>query len=239
MGFSSVIGASSVIRPGVCTSTTRPSSPYDGQVIYETDTDRVLVFNGTSWVFSATGAANPVGSVTDIPTSVTANGAGSSATIGANGTVTFALCTSLNINGCFSSTYTNYVLVLNKNSASGTAEIRFRYRAAGTDNSTASSYTNQIGRTNSTTVSAQRDVLDYGHLGVSGGARQFTTAYIYNPFVSGETFMKGLHTNGTSTSLWDESQSTHHNQTASYDGITLYLSTGTFGGTVNIYGLVS
>ena len=50
MGFSSVIGASSVIRPGVCTSTTRPSSPYDGQVIYETDTDATKVWNGSSWV---------------------------------------------------------------------------------------------------------------------------------------------------------------------------------------------
>ena len=50
MGFSSIIGASSVIRPGVCTSTTRPSSPYDGQVIYETDTDATKVWNGASWV---------------------------------------------------------------------------------------------------------------------------------------------------------------------------------------------
>jgi hypothetical protein len=50
MAFSSVVGASSVIRPGVCTSTTRPSSPYDGQVIYETDTDLVKAWNGSTWV---------------------------------------------------------------------------------------------------------------------------------------------------------------------------------------------
>lgn len=50
MAFSSVIGASSVIRPGVCTSATRPASPYDGQVIYETDTDLVKAYNGSSWV---------------------------------------------------------------------------------------------------------------------------------------------------------------------------------------------
>jgi hypothetical protein len=49
MAFSSVVGASSVIRPGVCTSTTRPSSPYDGQVIYETDTNQVRAFNGSVW----------------------------------------------------------------------------------------------------------------------------------------------------------------------------------------------
>lgn len=33
----------------VCTSTTRPTSPVDGQFIYETDTDRLLVWNGTNW----------------------------------------------------------------------------------------------------------------------------------------------------------------------------------------------
>lgn len=49
MPLSSVVGAQSIIRPGVCTSSTRPASPYDGQVIYETDTNLVRVWNGTAW----------------------------------------------------------------------------------------------------------------------------------------------------------------------------------------------
>lgn len=35
--------------PVVATSTTRPASPFEGMVIYETDTDRVLWFDGTNW----------------------------------------------------------------------------------------------------------------------------------------------------------------------------------------------
>lgn len=50
---------SSGIRSGVCTSTTRPSAPYDGQMIYETDTDTVRVWNGSTW--QAIGGT-PVGS---------------------------------------------------------------------------------------------------------------------------------------------------------------------------------
>lgn len=50
MPLSSVIGASSILRPGVCTSTTRPASPFEGQTIYETDTDLVRSWNGSSWV---------------------------------------------------------------------------------------------------------------------------------------------------------------------------------------------
>jgi len=37
------------IRTGVCTSSTRPTAPYEGQMIYETDTDMVAIWNGTAW----------------------------------------------------------------------------------------------------------------------------------------------------------------------------------------------
>ena len=49
MGISQQIGASSLSKPGVCTSSTRPATPYEGQMIYETDTDKVLVYNGSAW----------------------------------------------------------------------------------------------------------------------------------------------------------------------------------------------
>jgi hypothetical protein len=49
MPLSSVVGAQSIVKPGVCTSSTRPASPYEGQMIYETDTDKVLVYNGSAW----------------------------------------------------------------------------------------------------------------------------------------------------------------------------------------------
>jgi hypothetical protein len=49
MPLSTVLGAQSLIKPGVCTSSTRPASPYDGQVIYETDTNKTLAFNGSAW----------------------------------------------------------------------------------------------------------------------------------------------------------------------------------------------
>ncbi len=42
------------LRPGVCTSTTRPTSPYTGMIIYETDTGQMLVWSGSSW-----GSLNP------------------------------------------------------------------------------------------------------------------------------------------------------------------------------------
>lgn len=50
MGITQQIGASSLIKPGVIDNTAaRPASPYEGQVIYQKDTDAVLVYNGTAW----------------------------------------------------------------------------------------------------------------------------------------------------------------------------------------------
>ena len=37
------------LRPGVCTSLSRPTAPYEGQVIYETDTDLLQIWNGSAW----------------------------------------------------------------------------------------------------------------------------------------------------------------------------------------------
>ena len=53
MGVSAAQGSAG-LKPGVCTSTTRPSNPYEGQHIYETDTDIEYVWSGTAWVVTYT-----------------------------------------------------------------------------------------------------------------------------------------------------------------------------------------
>lgn len=74
MGLSQQIGASSLSKPGVCTSSTRPATPYEGQMIYETDTDKVLVWNGSAWYANWNTAWGLVGSAytTTSDTSITA-----------------------------------------------------------------------------------------------------------------------------------------------------------------------
>lgn len=37
------------IGANVCTSITRPASPYTGQLILETDTNNAYIWNGSSW----------------------------------------------------------------------------------------------------------------------------------------------------------------------------------------------
>ena len=45
----------------VCTSTTRPGTPDTGTMIYETDTAKLLIYNGTAWVDVYPPAAVPTG----------------------------------------------------------------------------------------------------------------------------------------------------------------------------------
>lgn len=49
MGLSNYLPSSRLIQPGVCTSSTRPASPFEGQAIYETDTDKFLIYDGSAW----------------------------------------------------------------------------------------------------------------------------------------------------------------------------------------------
>lgn len=53
MPLSTVLGAQSLIKPGVCTTATRPASPYEGQAIYDTDVATTLVWDGSAWIGGA------------------------------------------------------------------------------------------------------------------------------------------------------------------------------------------
>lgn len=59
MPLSTVLGAQSVVKPGVCTTATRPASPFQGQMIYDTTVAQTLVWNGSAWI----GAAGKIGQV--------------------------------------------------------------------------------------------------------------------------------------------------------------------------------
>lgn len=55
--------ASSLSATTICTSSTRPASPVEGQTIYETDTKKVYVYDGSAWKQIATEGAPIPGSV--------------------------------------------------------------------------------------------------------------------------------------------------------------------------------
>ena len=90
------------LRPGVCTSSNRPATPFEGQMIYETDTDLTYVYGGSAWQQVAGGTAVGNSGLVYVTTATATSG------------------TSINLTSVFSSTYDNYrVLVSSYRAGSG------------------------------------------------------------------------------------------------------------------------
>jgi hypothetical protein len=71
MPITNYLPSSRLIQPGVCTSTTRPATPFEGQAIFETDTDKVLYWSGTAWYPAWNTPWGHIASTTSISNTVT------------------------------------------------------------------------------------------------------------------------------------------------------------------------
>jgi hypothetical protein len=111
------------LRPGVCTSTTRPTAPYEGQMIYETDTDLTYVWGGSAWQQVSGGTA--VGNSGLVYVGQTTAGSG---------------VTTLTLNNVFSATYNAYRVVVGGGSISAAASLSMQVIDSGGTASTASYY---------------------------------------------------------------------------------------------------
>jgi hypothetical protein len=62
MGLSNYLPSSRISQAGVIpNAAARPASPYEGQLVYELDTNRLLVWDGAVWVAPNSQTANPPG----------------------------------------------------------------------------------------------------------------------------------------------------------------------------------
>jgi hypothetical protein len=193
---------------------------------------RERVLNGT-WV----SPEELGGMVLLTPTSIAYTG--TSATISANGSVTFSACTSLSLNGVFSADYDNYMISVHA-TTSAESYINFRFRASGTDNATASSYTEQRLYAESTSVGGSRGSTDLATIHyLTSGLQSGATGFIYGPYLAQPTAMRFTDVANIPGNAGLRDFAHTHNQSSSYDGFTFlaYLSRS-FTGLVSVYGLV-
>ena len=170
------------------------------------------------------------------PTSIVSTGSGNSSSISANGSVSFSSCNTVSLNGVFSSTYENYMIVCREKAVSTAGySLTIRLRAAGTDNSTASSYTYQRAYINSGTITAVRSSWDQAFLYDTSGSNSGFVGYFYGPFIAQPTSMRFTPAPGYLGTMSDTAVT--HNQSVSYDGFTLIIPTTTVAGRVAIYGM--
>jgi hypothetical protein len=209
MAFSSVLGASSAIKPGVVTTATRPSSPFVGQLIYDTTLSQTLVYNGSAWVVQSGGLVFIT-------------------------STTFSAASTFSINNCFSSTYFNYRILIRSLSAGGGTELRYRLRVGGTDNSSAI-YSSQRLYAQSTTVGGYNETNQTSGFLYTTNGTDFSASStdIFRPFEAATTH---FHTEGKYNDYGIDLLAGRHSVSTSYDGITIFPPTGTITGEVFIYG---
>lgn len=212
MPLSSVIGSSSIMQPGVCTSTTRPASPYDGQVIYETDTDKTLVYNGTGWVYLSTSRANPVG--LDLIKTQTIGSAVSSVTV----------------SDVFSSTYDNYKIMVTAGASSASMDMWMTLGSTTTGYYYGLNY-NIFNSTASATGAS--NAAKWAYIGSSTGTSIAINADILSPNLVEQTFFTSTVTSDGYVGVGGG----YLANTTSYTAFTLTPSSGTLtGGNIAVYG---
>ena len=179
---------------------------------------------------SVSGGAGLGGLVLVSPTSIANSGGSASASGGA---VSFTGVSSVSLNGVFTSTYENYLIVLR---ALGSTEYtgRIRLRAAGTDNTTTNGYVMQAVRGISAAASAFTVTSNLWDGVFYGDATAAVAKYeIYRPNVAATTFFTG---NFFGRTDYVATVGGYHTEATSYDGITFIASTGNITGTIRVYG---
>ena len=171
------------------------------------------------------------------PTSIAYTG--TSATISANGSVSLTACSVLSLNGVFSVDYDNYLIVARGkiNGAVAGQTWRYRLRASGTDNSTASSYTAQYLYADATTVLGNRFSNNFAQIiGAYDGNEVGFVCHFYGPYLTQPTAVRPVGVNSKSGAGIYEFPSTH-NQSTSYDGLTFTTDATSLSGRVAVYGM--
>jgi hypothetical protein len=209
MPFSSVLGASSTIKPGVVTSSTRPSAPYVGQLIFETDTNRLAVYNGSAWVTQNGGLVRVGGGSLSSTTTAFAN--------------------------VFSATYDSYMIVLS-NFSSSTANQWASLTMTGASTGYYGGFTGTYYSSGAAALANYANSSAWQYLlQADSGKTAGVTIIVTNPFLAKETTAswQGLIAGTGGYHLYGGGWL---NNTTSYTGFTLTSVSGNFAGTVNVYG---
>jgi hypothetical protein len=232
MGLSNYLPNSRISQPGVCTSTTRPASPYEGFVIYETDTDRVLVWNNSAWVDPSTGKSGRSGLVQIVPT---VSGTGASVT---NNDVVLTNATDPYIT-CFTSDFSNYRILFDVTAMSNGTAAPWLFRLANgtTPNTTAANYFNS--QEERPYTGAFVAVQNNGGTAAwqVGRGQDGTGSIVIDIFNPQSSSRNTYYTSSYSDKAAAGITGGYLSVTTSYDGFNIRLDgTKTFSGTVRVYG---
>jgi hypothetical protein len=220
MPISSFSAPSAIAKPGVvANAAARPASPYDGQVIYQQDTDQAYVWNGSAWVLLSTGTANPPG-LELVKTQ----------TIG-------TAVSSVAVSSAFSADHDAYKIVISGGTGSAPMDLQLSLTGSSTGYYSGLMYVpyGSVGVVNAQGVGSA-NAASWVFAGNGGTSTLGMNVDLNGPYLAKVTGMSGgdvvVNTSGSVAFT-----NGYHNVATSYTGFTVTASTGTMtGGTITVYG---
>lgn len=217
MGISQAMGPDA-LRAGVVPDTaSRPQSPFEGQLIFQRDTNQLLVYDGSAWVMIGDSDAPPGLQL------IKTQAVGSAVS-------------SVTITNCFSSDFDDYFISYTDGTMSSETNIYIELVDSNGTSSLDEYYTVlQYGSYSGTAIqhAAGNDTSRWTWSGGGSSTSTSLRVNVISPFLSRPTHMDAYVRYGTVYGT----QVGYHNISASYPSIKIVPNTGTFtGGSVRIYG---
>lgn len=143
---------------------------------------------------------------------------------------TFSAASSVSINNCFTSSYTNYLILVQNSSTSDGVSLMWRFRASGVDQSGANYYWRRIINTTATSADASSSydiaaAANSGNVGIA--AMNYTRMAPYPISATFAAYQSSAQNTGTSGLSYNGSAA---------DGFSIYASAGNITGSVRVYG---
>jgi hypothetical protein len=213
MGITNTIPPSRLIQPGVIDNTAaRPASPFEGQCIFQKDTDQLLVWNGTAWVIPNSPAQNPQG-------------------LELIATKTFSAVDTLDCTSVFSSTYDDYFAIVSLTPTPAGSIVRTTMLSGSTPAAT-NYYSYEAGNIWAGTADVTASPSTAYWFGLRSASYIFATMKILQPSTTNYTSFSSEGVDGSQS--W-QARGVHETATA-YDGIRFYNASGNMSGTIRFYG---
>ena len=170
-----------------------------------------------------------------VPSDVTHTGG--SASVSATGKVTFSDTQYLDVEGIFSSTHDNYLIVMQGTGDNG-RDISYQYITNGSIEAAVGAYTRQRLRSESNSVTGLRDTLDMARLSTSSSSNSGYHLYIYAPAIAQPTASRSVTACAYSGAFIDDYAVTYSQSTA-HTGIRFRANPNTYNitGSLTVYGL--
>jgi hypothetical protein len=201
----------------------------EGQLAYIEASNVVQYYDGAAW--ATVGPATPA--LTLITPTSTANTGGTVTVTG--GKVNVAGSSSVSLNGVFTSTYQNYMVLLDTfQSSAATPALTLRLRVAGTD-TTSGTYTyGQVYGlfTGTTGGGGSTSATSFAIFAANTTQNQSTTLQIFAP-------QAATRTTYSSMALAHDALSMHagfQSDSTQFDGLTIIIASGNYSGNITVYG---